>query len=333
MNEKISVSVVIPVYSGELYLQSLHDELLKLKKKWNSKTSYLNLLEVIYVNDNAIDNSSVILGKISSEYNWVNVLTLSRNYGQHAATVAGILHTSGDWIVTMDEDLQHRPEHIEEMLYKIITDKADIVYANPTDHVHQSVFRDFTSRIFKKTVSIISRNDAVPFFNSFRLIRGPIARASASVTTHDSFYDVILGWYSDRFSVVKLMLKDERFITTNKSGYSLKKLLSHSRKMLITSDAKILRLGTFAGIIAIAASIIYGLIVFTRTLIDPGVYQVRGWASTIVIIIFIGGLLASLIGITLEYLSVILRHIQGKPAFFVIDRSKDSILAKHFKKR
>ena len=105
--QNLSLSIVIPVYKGDKYLSKLIESIANLRFILNKKNAPINIIEVIFVNDSAIDQSKIILDNLSSKYNWIQTIELSKNFGQHAATIAGICHTQGDWVVTLDEDLQH----------------------------------------------------------------------------------------------------------------------------------------------------------------------------------------------------------------------------------
>ena len=113
---KVSITTVTPVYSGKDFLPDLIARIEQVRDKWSNANSPLELTEAIFVNDASVDGSLPVLYEISKTKPWVHVINLSRNFGQHQATVAGILHSSGDWIVTMDEDLQHDPSFIDTLL-------------------------------------------------------------------------------------------------------------------------------------------------------------------------------------------------------------------------
>ena len=168
------------------------------------------------------------------------MITLSRNYGQHPATVAGISYSSGDWVVTLDEDLQHDPKHILDMLKLCVEHDADIVYAKSKEWVHKPAFRGLSSRCAKALVSYMTNNPNTRHFNSFRLMRGTIARTAASISSHESFYDIVLSWYSDRVIPFQAQVVDQRYVEDGASGYTLHKLLSHARKLIMMSDVKVL---------------------------------------------------------------------------------------------
>ena len=327
---KVTISIVVPVYSGQDYLPQLIEEISTLRSAWEENNHTVQLLEAIFVNDCAIDQSGTILEKAAIRFPWVKGITLSKNYGQHPATVAGILYSSGDWIATLDEDLQHSPNNIIDLLRVVAETGADIVYAKPTNNVHRRGYRDFASRTYKKILSRLTGNPIIRQFNSFRLIRGAVARAAASVCSHDTFFDVSLNWFTNRVESLQLEMHDSRYAKTGKSSYNIYKLLSHARRMITSSQTKLLRFGAAIGILAMLVSIILVISILYGYFMNTGDYNVRGWTSLFIAIMFFGGISAFLIGIALEYLTNIVLHFQGKPVFFVIDRSLDDLLRKFF---
>lgn len=188
MIQKHIISIIIPVYSGEKYLLDLMDEINLLKVKWERNNAPLSIGEVIFVDDKSIDNSLLVLDRICTSFDWVTLITLSKNFGQHPATIAGILYSSGDWIVTLDEDLQHPPNKIEFLLISALSNNYDVVYGNSFIK-HNEIKRDFTSILFKKFMVFLTGDKNIRLYNSFRLIRGEIARSAASVCGHDTYFD------------------------------------------------------------------------------------------------------------------------------------------------
>jgi polyisoprenyl-phosphate glycosyltransferase len=328
--ERVPVAVVVPVYSGEEYLDELVGELLKVRTDWTASGAPFHLAEVIFVDDNAIDGSAAVLDRLSAAHSWVTVLHLSRNFGQHPATIAGILHSSGDWVVTMDEDLQHPPARIVELLRKAIESGSDVVYAQPVSNVHKKAIRDFSSRFYKQMIEALTHNKFVRMFNSFRLIRGPVARAAAAICNHDTYFDIALSWFTNRFNQVSMTLEDRRFIETGKSGYSLKSLMSHARRMLFTSRLDIIRYGGLFGFIVAGLSVLAVIGLAAQQIFWPGAVVVQGWASTVLLIAFFGGSTILVLGILLEYMVMLVQRAHGKPLFFIVDRSIDEPLKDYF---
>jgi undecaprenyl-phosphate 4-deoxy-4-formamido-L-arabinose transferase len=255
---------------------------------------------------------------------------MARNFGQHPATIAGILYSSGDWVVTLDEDLQHPPEKIDDLLLKVAQQSFDIVYAKAEGSVHENYLRDFGSILYKRAIETLTGNSNVRHFNSFRLIRGSVARAAGSVCGHDTYFDVALSWFTQRVGVASMPLKDNRVISGKKSGYRFSKLLSHARRMLMSSGTKVVRLGGAAGLLIVVGSLFSAAIITFRKIFYPETIVVDGWTSLMLAVVFFGGAAAFLMGIVLEYLSMLVINAHGKPIFFTVDRSSDADLAKHF---
>jgi len=309
--KKIKLSVVIPVYSGTEYLESLVRQIDALRSRWIENNAPVSLSEAIFVDDAAIDNSLAVLNALSKNYPWMTILSLSRNFGQHPATEAGILYTSGDWVVTLDEDLQHPPALIEALLIKAVTEHCDIVYANPKQAVHQSLIRDWGSRIYKRLIAKLTGVKTIPLINSFRLIRGTIARAAASVCGHDTYLDIALTWFTERIGIVRTDLKDQRLISSGKSGYNLRKLLSHARRMILSTQTKSLRFGGLLGILTFTLSLSFGSYIFLNYFFKWKLMNIQGWPSIVVISSFLGGVSLLLLSIVIEYMSIILLHTPG----------------------
>jgi len=300
--------------------------------RWEREELPCQIHEAVFVCDNPIDRSAEVLVELSqaSDRDWIRVLHLSQNYGQHPATVAGLLHACGEWVATLDEDLQHHPQFLERMLRHAATTGSDIVYGRPESSVHESAYRDLSSRLYKRLVARLAGNPHIVHFSSFRLMRGSVARAAASVATHDTYFDIALTWYTDKIDHLDLPLKDQRYIRTGQSGYSFRRLVSHARRMLANSQVKVLRAGALMGLLAVLLAFSMQLIYLIVWLVDEQAIAVRGWLSTFSAILFFGGLNAMLVGIALEHLSIILLKAQGKPSFFLVDRSRDRVLRECF---
>lgn len=325
----VTVSTVTPVYAGEATLASLVEAIDAERKVWEDADLPIRLVEAIFVDDGSKDGSAKELRKLAATYNWVRPVTLGRNYGQHPATIAGTLHTSGDWVVTLDEDLQHPPRYILSLLAHALTHASDIVYAHPAGVVHQRIwYRDLSSRLAKRIVAHLAGDSNVRLFNSFRLMRGQVARAASAVSVHDTYLDMLIAWFTDRVSAVELPLADERS-DGNTSSYDLRKLLSHVRRLVLSARADYSRIGAAIGAIGVTVGVALSAYSLIAYFVSSVSIQAPGWLSLFITITFFGGLSALLIGILFEYFSTVLKHAQGKPTFFVADRGLDAVLLAH----
>ncbi len=325
MSQTIFLSTVTPVYRGAETLSELVQALDEVRRELEMPGCPIRLSESIFVDDGSDDGSVAVLRELTAEYPWVTLVCLSRNYGQHPATMAGILHASGDWVATLDEDLQHHPRHLLGLLQLAVSEGYDLVYASPEAAVHQSMFRDLGSNVYKWLIGKLSGNPNIRLFNSFRMMRGSVARAASAVAAHQTYFDVALSWFSSRVGAKTLPLLDIRYANERQSGYRLRSLLSHAKRMLQSSDIKMLRAVATSGFLTMFAAIVAILYTVMLKLIAPETADVAGWASVFVAVLFFGGLNAFLVGVVLEHLSVVLMQTHGKPTFFEVDREKDEV--------
>ena len=326
------VSTVTPVYCGANYLHALAERLAEVRDSWDRANAPVQLAEAIFVDDGAIDSSAEVLRELTTKYPWIRRIELSRNFGQHPATIAGILHSSGDWVVTLDEDLQHPPEQIEFMLRTAVEAADDVVYACPIQGSHGSAFRDLASSTFKYFVGLTTGNSHVRSFSSFRMMRGGVARAAAAVSARNTYFDVALCWFTSRVRKLPLHLVDQRFRSKRESGYALSGLLRHARRLLLSSETRFARFGILLGTGTAALSIVGSAIVLFAKLFAPETIPLQGWASVMLAVLFFGGITSAIGSVLIKYVSLLLIQALGQPVFFVVDRSRDGSLAEYFAK-
>ncbi len=325
----ISVSTVTPVYRGAEHLEALVARLDEVRTTFRESDAPIELIESVFVDDGATDGSGEVLEKLAAAHSWITVVTLSRNFGQHPATVAGILHAGGEWIATIDEDLQHDPVEIEKLLRVAAEGRHDLVYATPSGTNHSRA-RGWFSNTFKRLLVALSGNESLAQVQSFRLVRGDIARGAAAAVDHETYLDVALSWFTDRVGSVEIEMHDERFQNSGESGYGFRSLLSHARRAIISSQAKMLRLAAFVGLVsvvvaaALAVRAVIGVVTGDVSDVAPG------WPSLFMTLLFFGGVLSTLMVVLLEYSVSVALHLKGKPAFFPVDRRRDALLRNYF---
>lgn len=317
------ISVVVPVYSGAAFLERLVSRLGRLERRLEATDLGVRLLEAIFVLDEPVDGSREVLEGLKADRPWLRVIELSRNFGQHNATVAGILHSSGDWVVTLDEDGQHPPEAIPALLAGAAQDREDVRYATPRGDTHRAAYRNLASRTAKRAIAWLSGARHVTDIASFRLIRGQIARAAASVCSNETYFDMTLPWFTQRIGSEPMDLEDPRARSGHQSGYRFFSLLSHARRLVFSADIHFARLAVLVSGACIALAALLLLWVLLSVLLSPEDATTKGWASLMSVNLFFGGALALLLGLVLEFVRTSLFHAQGKPAFFVVDRGGD----------
>ena len=219
------VSVVIPVYQGATSLPTLMEELEPWTRVSHTRGNHsMQICEVVLVHDCGPDRSHKVIQELEKQYRWVCGIWLSRNYGQHAATLAGMASSIGDWVVTMDEDLQQNPADIGGLLDAAISGRCQLVYASPVNPPPHGFLRNSLSALAKTIGSWIGEDGHSVRFNSFRLVEGEIARNLAAYCGRGIYLDIALSWVTSRVGSAPVLLRAE---LNRRSGYSIRTLTAH----------------------------------------------------------------------------------------------------------
>ena len=259
-----TLSVVIPVYRGAKTLPAVIAELEPQTQAQRSpKGRPFRLAEVLLVHDGAVDDSARVLEELAARYPFVTPIWLSRNYGQHPATLAGMSSSSSGWVVTIDEDGQHDPRYLGALLDRALDEKAQLVYGVPANAPPHGLFRNAASWLAKAV--FVSGLDSTNLgrFSSYRLMWGEIARSVAAYCGNGVYLDVALSWVVNRATSLPVNLREE---SGRPSGYDLSRLLSHFWRMVLTSGTRPLRgiaaLCFFGGAILFSLGIIAEYLAF-----------------------------------------------------------------------
>ncbi|MEU8900104.1 glycosyltransferase [Nocardia sp. NPDC048505] len=311
-----TVSVVVPIYRGEHTIGDLVAELHRMTAPSASPagTSYV-IDEIVLVHDHGPDHSDVVLQQLEQTYPEVRVIWLSRNYGQDAATIAGMSAARADWIVTMDEDGQHDPAAIGAFLDAALRERADLVYSKPSNTRPHGFLRNITSRGAKIVLATVFAFPDSTRFESYRLIRGDIGRQLAGVASNGVYLDVALTWVVGTVAQVPVSLRAEG---REESGYNYRRLFSLFWKMVLCSGTRGLRvvslLGVTLALIGVALAAVFAYEALTRDNYAP-----EGWTSLMVVLLLVSGAILFSLGLIAEYLGVALHVLVGKPLYLTVD--------------
>ncbi len=309
-----SVSVVIPVYQGELTLEALLAEIEPFTAPQISRDGHsYAVTEVLLVFDNGRDGSPRVIRELRRLHPFVRPIWLSRNFGQHAATLAGMASSGGDWIVTLDVDGQHDPGFIPDMLDVAMRDLASVVYAKPTNTPSHGLLRNVASRGAKVVLNAMSSDQDAEQFQSYRLMLGSVGRSVAAYAGSGVYLDIALGWVANRVSTCDITLRDEG---ERQSGYSPRRLFSHFWRMVLSSGTRGLRAVSVLGALFLVVALIFVIVIVVSRLTDNSVPA--GWASTIVTILASSGIILFSLGIIAEYVGVAVGMAQGRPAYLIV---------------
>jgi len=318
------VSVVVPVYKGEATLNELLLEISPLTAVVRSPGgANWRITEVLLVFDNGPDGSDDVIRELQVAYSFVRPVWLSRNFGQHSATLAGMASSGSEWIVTLDEDGQHNPADIAVLLDAALADAAPLVYAKPMNEPPHGLMRNLASRSAKVIVSKLSGNPAMTDYQSFRLVLGEVGRSIAAYSGAQVYLDVALGWVASKYTTAGVELRHDSRRT---SGYSLPTLFRHFWRLILSSGTRGLRLVSALGAIFAFAGLLLAIIFIIERLTSGDLPA--GWTSQITVILIASGAILFSIGVIAEYIGVVVNMALGKPPYLIINDPENGPLGR-----
>ena len=318
------VSIVIPVYQGEHTLKGLVQEIALLSVPTRTPAGHEFLVtEVLLVNDHGPDRSDEVIRELAAAHEFIRPVWLSRNFGQHPATMAGMASSSGDWIVTMDEDGQHDPASIGDFLDVALKEGAQLVYADPVNRPPHNVLRNGSSRLAKWVFSTFLTGKSEATFQSYRMVLGEIGRSVAAYAGSGVYLDVAMGWVAGPPAACPVRLREEG---GRASGYSTRALLSHFVHLVLSSGTRALRMVSALGALFAVVGIGYALYLLVVRITSSTTPQ--GWTSTMVVVLVSTGAILFSLGVIAEYLGVAVNMAMGKPLYLIVGDPKDGPLGR-----
>lgn len=304
------LSLVIPCYNEENNIQILFDEVNKVFLNNN-----INDYEFVFVNDGSTDKTYQNLKKVynenHSQYN-IKVLTFSRNFGKESAMYAGMSKASGDLVCIIDADLQQRPEVIVEMLKHLNEDEdLDCITAYQEERKESKVLSFFKSSFYK----IINKISDVEFVNGasdFRLMRRNMVDAILDMTEYHRFSKGLFSYVGFNTKYIPYTVAERG---NGESKWSFYKLFKYALEGIFAFSTLPLKIATYAGFFSSFCSLIYLVVVVLQKLIKG--IDVPGYATIVVLLLFIGGLQLFCLGILGEYISKMYVQVKDRPIYIL----------------
>jgi len=300
--KEVEYSVVVPVFNSAETLHELYSRcsmvMESLGKPW----------EVIFVDDGSPDDSWKVLGEIKAAHpDKVTAIRLTKNFGQHNATFCGFNFIKGNWLITIDDDLQNPPEEIPRLITARDETDADLVYGIYEKKQH-SYIRNLGSSYFKKTSRILGRPGEG---SAFRLIASDIVQKVLMHHQNFIFVDELLNWYTGNIYFVPVN-HEKRM--SRRSGYNTRKLWGLVTNLMIYYTSVPLKIMVYGGFFSSAVFMVLSLIfAFKKIFFNVPL----GYTSLIVAILFSTSLILFSLGIIGEYLSRIYLVQNKKPPYSI----------------
>jgi len=299
------LSIVCPVYNEEkaipIFIERISD---LLHQKYIEH-------EIIFVNDGSHDSTLDILISYQKKNNKISIIDLTRNFGKEAALTAGLNHTTGDIAIPIDVDLQDPIELIPDMIQKW-KEGFDVVLCKRVDRTAESFFKRTTANLFYKISKMIFEIELPENVGDFRLMDKKVINALKMLPERKRFMKGLFAWLG--FSVTEIeFVRPSRI--SGKSKYNFWKLWNFAWEGITSFSTFPLRIWTYIGFFIALFSIFYGFYTFIKTLIEGVITP--GYASIMVMLTFIGGLLLMGLGIIGEYLGRIYQEVKMRPIYLI----------------
>jgi glycosyltransferase involved in cell wall biosynthesis len=301
------ISVVVPVYGGSKALPELCRRLDAVMQS----AGYV--YDLVLVDDRGQAEAWIAICAVAAQHPQVRGLRLSRNFGQHAATICGIAHARGKWIVTMDDDLEHPPEAIPAMLAAGDDDHPLVygVFEKRTHAAYRNLSSELMRRMLKRAFPDINED-----YCSFRAIHAPLAKQLDRFGLNRPYIDGMLSWLTSSARSISVTHEQRQH---GESTYTMRKLLSHAANIFVTFSYIPLRMATFGGAALAATSFLFLLYVIygklSGNITDPG------YASLMSVVLFACGIQLLILGVVGEYVGRLMGATFRRPVYVVDSRT------------
>lgn len=302
------ISLIIPCYNEQEALPIFFEEVTKVMD--NIDADY----QLIFVNDGSKDNTLNILREFSEKDSHVKYLSFSRNFGKEAAMYAGFCNADGDYVAVMDADMQDPPALLPQMLEILHTGEYDSVATRRVSRQGEPPIRSWFARKFYKLINKISDADIVDGARDFRLMKRDMVEAIVEMSEYNRFSKGIFGWIG--FRTYWLPFENVERVA-GETKWNFWKLTKYAIDGIINFSQAPLNIASWFGMGMTGFGMVVLIYIVLRRLIlgDP----VAGWASTICIIIFIGGMQLFCLGIMGQYISKTYMESKKRPHYIIAE--------------
>lgn len=303
MSECPKLSIVVPCYNEALCVERFVQTVVE---------TGLNNFEIVFVDDGSKDETLPIIRRLSAQEAFIHYVSFSRNFGKEAALLAGLQKATGNYVVTMDVDLQDPPSLLPEMLNLIETEGFDCVATRRTSREGEPPIRSWFARRFYRLMRVLSAIDLVDGARDYRMMTRQVVDAILAMPERNRFTKGIYAWVG--FKTKWLEFPNVERID-GETKWSFWKLFLYSLEGIMAFSTAPLQVASVLGIGCCGVAFLALLFLFIRALCygDP----VAGWPSMACLIVFFGGLQLFVVGILGAYLAKTYLEAKKRPMYLV----------------
>jgi dolichol-phosphate mannosyltransferase len=297
-------SIVVPVYNEEAILPQLYERVAAVMDRLDGAA------EFVLINDGSRDGSYALMCELAERDPRIRVVDFSRNFGHQLAISAGMEYARGQAVIIMDADLQDPPEVIPELIAKW-REGADVVYAQRSSRAGETRFKLLTARLFYQLIRRLTAVDIPPDTGDFRLLDRRVVDTLVRLREHHRFMRGLSAWVGYRQVAVPYE-RAER--AAGETKYPLRKMLRFATDAITGFSYVPLQLATTFGFVLAGLSLVGILAAIAIRLFT---HQIVGQASTLILVLFLGGIQLIFLGIIGEYLGRIYDEVRQRPLYIV----------------
>lgn len=313
------ISIVIPCYNEESALRYVYEAITAEMRPLEAYE-----YEILLINDGSKDNTLNEMRELASKDFHVKYYSFSRNFGKEAAIYAGLVNAKGAYVVMMDADMQDPPELLPQMISILETGEYDCVASRRVTRKGEGVIRSLGAHMFYKVIRKMSNINIADGARDYQMMTRQMVDSVLALTENNRFSKGIFEWVGYR----KTWLEFENVErVAGETKWSLWKLILYSMDGIINFSDIPLRISSYTGLVMTIVSILAIILIVVRKLLfgDP----VDGWASTVCIITFVGGIQLFCMGIMGQYLSKVYSEVKNRPHYIIQETNGDDVVLNH----
>lgn len=305
------ISFVIPCYRSQNTIEGVVDEIEKTMAGLAQTKAYS--FEIILVNDCSPDNTMDTIRRLCKERQNIVGIGFARNFGQHAALMAGLRQASGDYVVCLDDDGQTPANEVDKLLSKL-EEGFDAVYAQ-YEHKQHSGFRNFGSKVNELMTRIMLEKPKELFISSYFAVKRFIVD---DMIRYENSYPYVIGLVLRSTKNITNVMVNHREREEGSSGYTLKKLFTLWFNGFTAFSVKPLRIATCLGVICACGGFAYGIYTIIKRFVNPDVPI--GYSSMMAALVFFCGMIMVMLGLIGEYIGRIYISMNSSPQYVIRER-------------
>jgi undecaprenyl-phosphate 4-deoxy-4-formamido-L-arabinose transferase len=299
------VSFVIPCYRSEHTLPKVIAEIDETMKQL-TKYEY----DIFLVNDCSPDNTFNVIRKLCEDRSDIKGINFARNFGQHAALMAGLRHSDGDYVVCLDDDGQTPADEVDKLLCKL-DEGYDAVYAK-YEHKQHSAFRNIGSKVNELMTRVMLDKPAELYISSYFAVKRFVVE---DMIKYENSYPYVIGLVLRTTRNITNVVVNHREREEGHSGYTLGKLINLWFNGFTAFSVKPLRIATGIGSFAAVLGFLYGIYTIIKRLVNPDVPM--GFSAIMAALVFFGGMIMIMLGLIGEYIGRIYISMNNSPQYVI----------------